>query len=651
MKLLYSLLFFLSFSTFATYAQTSFLLNFSVSKGTSVSDTLGSNLSSYDALYTITSDQKWSGWCKSGVTSCAGMIPLTTIDPKNGYFASLNQNITIPAATNRSGNSLNITTGLHLFNFNSTDTLQSVTASSLATRLFAIFGMDNNKWHVYLHNPSQALLNIFGPALQNQSIAPLTTLTSNRSYFVGITPLGKKVSINSVRLPGTMKSTPIHFGASIPSSGSLSTPFAALGRTTLTSSGEWSGDVYIPNSYTKAVAHLKGDQSSTFKDNDFSSKNLFSIFDTSQTTLPQLNISPFTSLLAISSSQKPQKPLSHSINSFLAPLVTKADNNILDREIFNLLNTSLHNNNYKGAYASEKETTPFNLLHQIANQTIELMQNNSIATIDEFRRNLRVPQATSSSSLNNLFNNFFTTIKGSGLNTLITEFNTRSGFTWQANPQLAITDSYSIYNQNISIGKHLFHISKIENNTATLEPDISGVSVYNNFPTSMNFPLNFFASKGNKVTTTVLRIEEVGKESTHYAQVILRGAKISFKDHNRVEFDFPITQTNNFLNAGGYSTTIVDAVADDNISASSTNKTHDNKDWFLGNEDALPVPIQQYLDKVGSSTKISNFTGNNTDGSQKLLKIFLEFKDISLNLHNNPNATFNRIEVSNLHVE
>jgi hypothetical protein len=647
--LIYLSLFFAPLLPATTLPQGYSLVYFPVETSTLIGEVFGDDLPKVSGLFGIDARSKrWSGMSQT-TSSDPSLKILTRIEPLQGYFLNLNQKWELSERLT-SESIYPIRTGFSLLPIASNETLESLTHSNLSTRLFAIFGLHGNNWQAYFHDPTPALGKIENSLFSSSSVQPLKELSPSHAYFLGCRPLLKRLSVDKLlAFPPPATQARISFGLSLEPDGKISEKLTFLGRNKTNDAGKWSGDIFVPESETQIFMEIEGTQSSRLATRNFSGLSLLSpIFlrpELKEENLQQVNLTPFTTVLALDVSVRKDLAATELASRWIGPLFEEdlgSGFNPFSKGAYGVLSAGWNNSSFQGYASSQPETSAMNIIHQVMNTILSQSSQDVFSFISDYGKGLQSPSLVMNSQINIIRTLVYSSLAENslGIGVLLNQLNTLGGPNLNPSPENISDPSGILILNQIYLGSVPAVIESIQDNEAIVVPlTPSNGFQFQDFPDALKIvfsPLNPV-----QITTPSLTVvlENPLDPENHFARVTLNTFRIEMQDKHRIYVEFPQGEFFDFSFS-------IPGNQVPKASGSSPNKTLDSGDYRLGlRSDSLEVPIKAYIDKADGS-----FVNLQTAFPEQI-NLSLEFTGTSFSMHGRSDLSFHKIRIENLSIK
>jgi len=529
---------------------------------------------------------------------------LSSIQDGDTLFLGVQGSLDLTLSTTHSTPAVSSQTGYGWFRANSQMSLQSLTQTALSSRAFAVFGLHNNVWYGYFHNPNQVFQNIRSQLLQQNSIRNLTELTPGFSYFVGNKPDMDSVQVLSLaQLPAPMSTARIKFQTRTSSSGELRQ--LSLSRTD--AQGDWSGEVFYPKGQSRLIAKLTTGSTILFSPLEVDSSQ-------SQSIQTRLNFSTLTSHLAHDLSAKEGKTVNQSLHTLATSLFT-----VEEQASFSPFSRALETLSTQGVHSpllvSQSSSTPQSFGNGILIQALDEALGGPTTTLNQQYMNLLTnPSAPIDQGLSNLYTQILNNAGSQNVGTLLNSLNNTAGLNPRVESSREAGNDFLIL-PHINIGNQSARITSVENNIASLTPlDTSTTTfVFNGFPSSLEIPLSSFSPLRQATGTILIELKLVSDPASLAATVEAAPFRIEYHQGQ---------QSGSCLVSSNSKTYKVCAQIDDQALINASYKLPDGSfaiitdrpnsldsgDTLLSSPDILQIPVLSYVQK-SQSNLTENFTG------------------------------------------
>lgn len=531
---------------------------------------------------------------------------LSAIQDGDSLFLGIQGSLNLTLSTTHSTPPISGQTGYGWFRANSQMSLQSLTQTALSSRAFAVFGLHNNVWYGYFHNPNLAFQNIRSQLLQQNSIRNLTELTPGFSYFVGNKPDMDSVQILSLaQLPAPLSTARIKFQTQTQTSSTGELTQLGLSRTD--DQGDWSGEVFYPKSQSMLFARLTSGSTALLSPLEVDSSR-------SQSIQTRLNFSTLTSHLSHDLSSKEGKTVNQALRSLATSLLT-----VEDQASFSPYSRALETLTTQGIHspllASQNSSNPQSFGSGILIQALDEALGGPGSTLNQQYLNLLTnPSAPIDQSLASFYVQILNNAGSQTVNTLLNSLNNAAGLNARVESSREAGNDFLIL-PHINIGNQSARITSVENNIASLSPaDTSTTTfVFNGFPQSLEIPLSSFSALRQATGTILIELKLVSNPASLAATVEAAPFRIEYHQGQ---------QSGSCLVSSNSKTYKVCAQIDDQALINASYKLPDGSfaiitdrpnsldsgDTLLSSPDILQIPVLSYVQK-SQSNLTENFTG------------------------------------------
>ncbi len=522
-------------------------VSFPITTSSSPAQVFGTSLSKVEEIVSL-DGQRFTFWSTNS-TNQSNI--LTQLSPDKGYFIKSNGTFELSDATVFSLLDYPLTTGFQLIPLKSGETLSSLTNSSeFSSRIYAVAGLHANHWYISYPGNNLSYSEAVSEALDTTSVSPLLELTPGFAYFIGLRPLLKRVSIQSVRLNSKIVRGAKYKFSTINQVGSADSFFLndssfKLGAALSNDQGEWSGDIFVPYESQTLISQwqaVKGAQG--VNDSDLvSGEFMFSTYRLDSTTavetIPRINFSPLTNLVYFQRLKDLDSRQDYIAANVLSQLVEQesvgfSDFNTSPLQLFSNgvnENNPLHQTSFTGRNSSALESTVVDLSHQVANSLIERIFNNSNQLLDSL------------SSLNEAKSKPFQTISQQFLNALrngldsytdsnpvLVELNNYGGPNLRLISREFSGDTFLTLNA-IEVGNQSARIETVEDQLAYLVPVDSGTQfTFDEYPEFLRIPLGSYNALNEVTGKMRLSLFRRNSSQPPFAHVTANHFTIALKD-------------------------------------------------------------------------------------------------------------------------
>ncbi|MEE2924923.1 MAG: hypothetical protein VX619_09125, partial [bacterium] len=454
----------------------------------------------------------------------------------------------------------------------------------------------------------------------------LLELTPGFAYFVGLRPLLKRVSIESVRLNSkTVQGAKFKFSTinqiDLDTSFFLNESSFKLGAALSNDRGEWSGDVFVPFesktliSQWQAVNNAKGVSDSDYVSGEF----MFSTYRLDATTsfekITRINFSPLTNAVYVQRLKDHESSQSNLAANLLSQLVEQeslgfSEFNTAPFQLFKTMvneKNPLHQSSFMGRNLSALESTSIDLAHQVGNSLLGRIFESSNKLLDAlsplYKNHSKPIQVRSREFLNSLRNGLDSY---TDLNSVLVELNNYGGPNLRLISQQSTNDVFLILNA-IEIGDQSAIIQNIDDQLAYLVPSNSSTQfTFDEYPQFIRIPLGSFNSVNEVTGKMSLSLLRRDSSQPPFAHVTASEFTIALKDRNDLcPFSSSITQKHQMCIQ----------IADDSavkfhyqylyngfpLTSSGTNiNSLDSGDTNLSQVGFIEIPIHAFVKKAGN---------------------------------------------------
>ncbi|PCJ17183.1 MAG: hypothetical protein COB02_14140 [Candidatus Cloacimonadota bacterium] len=616
-------------------------VRFPISSNTNIDTFFGTELSKVKDLWLLdTNNKSWKYYSPNTESQHKTIYTsFNQIIPNSSYIINLISAIDIdtPFVFN-SLNNIPISTGIQFISLqDSIINLDSITNSTLSTRLHSIFSLWNNKWYSHFYQASNAMTKIQSLI----SSSPLTILSKSAAFFINFAPNMNKISIDKlISFSSDKINHKILIGDSINTNGIPIGSVSHLGLETSTSNGKWYGDIYYPKDTKNLYFDFINNHQTTNK------SHLYTSIDLNQTKHKQINLSPAHSLITLYQSQNKDLTTSEVLSSLLTPLILN-DNINLNQSHAKVLMNDPNSNFYQGLAVTQNETTVVSLslqvLNEILSNSFSTTQESLYKKIESSFHNILNTNPDLKTFSNSLFSNLASLNTNTSLQSKFNQLNTINSQSLNlsfSQEEIKSDNSWNI-NHLFYVGAVASKISKIENETAYLIPiDSSQNYQFSQYPDAIKISISPYQDEFNKNTKLEVLLQSTSSEG-HFLLVTAETLSIEKKDNG--QFFTGILQGVSF-SAEAKTPHLTDTLG---FTASSTNSSFDSNDFIIGKSSFIEVPIKQYIDKAQSisfaESAIKSFEGQNNT-------LTITLSDLFFTLNNKKALKFNKIKVENLRV-
>ena len=535
-------------------------VSFSITTISSPSEVFGTGISNIEEIVGL-EGQRFTYWNENSISNSD---ILTKLHPDKGYFIKSSNTFELSQTATFSLDNYPLTTGFQLIPLKSGETLFNLTNSNeLSSRIYAVAGLHANQW--YLHYPGEDLSysSAVAETLNSTSVSPLLELTPGFAYFVGLRPLLKRISIESVRLNNkTVEGAKLKFSTinqiDPDNSYFLNKSNFKLGAALSNDRGDWSGEIFIPFesktliSQWQAVNNSKGIGDSDYVSGEF----MFSTYRLDDTTsferITRINFSPLTNAVYFQRLKDHESSQSDLAANLLSQLVEQesvgfSDFHTAPFQLFkNKINDKnpLHQSSFIGRNLSMFESTSIDLAHQVGNSLLGRNFDNSNELIGSlsplYKTNAKPFQILSQQFLNSLRNGLETY---TDLELALAELNNYGGPNLRLISRQSSDDAFLALNA-VEIGGQSGIIQSIEDQLATLVPLDSGTQfTFNEYPEFLRIPLGAYNALNQVTGKIYLSLLRRDSSQPPFAHITASEFTIALKDRDDLcPFSSSITQ-------------------------------------------------------------------------------------------------------------
>ena len=523
--------------------------SFAITSPSSPSEIFGSELLNIEEIVGL-EGQNFTSWKTNSVSNSN---TLTKLHPDKGYFIKSNSAFELAQTAVFSLANYPLTTGFQLIPLKSGETLFSLTNSSeLSSRIYAVAGLQANQWFLHYPGGDLSYSSVVAEKFNSTSVNPLLELTPGLAYFVGLKPLLKRISIESVRLNSkTVQGAKFKFTTinEIDSDNSFFIDESSfrLGANLSNDRGEWSGDIFVPYESKTLITQWQAVKGSEGVDDSghVSGEFMFSTYRLDDTTsfekITRINFSPLTNAVYFQRLKDHDSSQSNLAANLLSQLVEQdtvgfSDFNTAPFQLFNdgLSNKNpLHESSFTGRNLSTLESTSIDLAHQIGNSLLGRNFDNSNELIGSlsplYKINAKPFQILSQQFLNSLRNGLDSY---TDVDSVLIELNNYGGPNLRLISRESRGDEFLILNA-MEVGSQTAVIQNIEDQLAYLVPsNLEEQFIFDEYPEFLRIPLGSFNSVSE--VTGKMRLSLLRRDSSEppFARVTATHFTIALKDRD-----------------------------------------------------------------------------------------------------------------------